>query len=178
MSSKDAPIQIRLGQVVQSYQAAVDDFDREIARLLGVNETDLRCLELLIEAEATTPGRLAARLGLSTGSVTALIDRLEGLGYLARSAHPGDRRKTLVSITPQASELTYGLIAPFLDDGRRILSRYTPEQLELVAGFLVATRENQREHVERLRRLPAVRTRRRAAATSRSAPGRSDPASD
>jgi hypothetical protein len=40
---------------VQSYQSAVDDFDRELARLMGVNETDLRCLEILLAAEELTP---------------------------------------------------------------------------------------------------------------------------
>ena len=32
------------------------------------------------------PARLAERLGISTGSVTAPIDRLERLGYVARAA--------------------------------------------------------------------------------------------
>lgn len=48
-------VESRLGAAVQSYQGAVDDFDRELARLLGVNETDLRCLEILLTVEELTP---------------------------------------------------------------------------------------------------------------------------
>lgn len=43
------------GESGQSHQSAVDDFDRELARLLGVNETDLRCLEILLDVEETAP---------------------------------------------------------------------------------------------------------------------------
>ncbi|WP_089100337.1 MarR family winged helix-turn-helix transcriptional regulator [Streptomyces hyaluromycini] len=147
-----------LGRVVQSYQAAVDDFDRELARLLGVNETDLRCLEILLDVEETTPRALSAKLGLSTGSVTAMLDRLEKLGYLTRSPHPTDRRKTVVRATPDCTERVYDLMGPFLaDTAERLLPHYTPEQLALVADYLTRSRDIQQEHTERLRQLPAAR---------------------
>lgn len=67
-----------LGTAISRYQASVDDYDREMAPPLGVNETDLRCLEILLQDdEEAPPTLLAARLGLSTGSVTVMIDRLE-----------------------------------------------------------------------------------------------------
>lgn len=47
-------VEARLGAAVQAYQSAVDDFDRELARLMGVNETDLRCLEILFAVEEIT----------------------------------------------------------------------------------------------------------------------------
>lgn len=109
-------VEARLGAAVQGYQSAVDDFDRELARLMGVNETDLRCLEILIAVEETTPRELSRQLGLTTGSVTTMLDRLEKLAYLTRAPHPSDRRKTLIRITPEASRRAYGLIASFLDD--------------------------------------------------------------
>ncbi|MGW7539969.1 MarR family winged helix-turn-helix transcriptional regulator [Streptomyces sp. NPDC054770] len=147
-----------LGRVVQSYQAAVDDFDRELARLLGVNETDLRCLEILLDVEETAPRALSTRLGLSTGSVTAMLDRLEKLGYLSRSPHPTDRRRTVVRATPDLTERAYGLMGPFLaDTAERLLPRYTPEQLALIADYLTRSRDIQQEHTERLRQLPAAR---------------------
>ncbi|WP_328933464.1 MULTISPECIES: MarR family transcriptional regulator [unclassified Streptomyces] len=149
-------VEARLGAAVQGYQSAVDDFDRELARLMGVNETDLRCLEILIAVEETTPRELSRQLGLTTGSVTTMLDRLEKLAYLTRAPHPSDRRKTLIRITPEASRRAYGLIASFLDDaGGRVRARYTPDQLELVIDYLTFTRDIQQEHVERLRRTPA-----------------------
>jgi DNA-binding MarR family transcriptional regulator len=151
--SSENPVADRLGEAVQGYQAAVDDFDREVARLLGINTTDARCLEILIqETSGVTPRELADRLGLTTGSATTMLDRLEKVGYVTRSAHPSDRRKLLVHATATARERAFELIGPLVDDGRRtLLSRYSAEQLELITEFLTRAAELQREHVARLR---------------------------
>ncbi|WP_327257076.1 MarR family winged helix-turn-helix transcriptional regulator [Streptomyces sp. NBC_01244] len=156
MSSEEEGIGARLGKAVQDYQSAVDDYDRETARLLGVNETDLRCLEILMSTEETAPSALSAQLGLTTGSVTTMLDRLEKAGYLTRSPHPTDRRRTLVRVTPEASQRSYALIAPFIEDSaRQVMERYTAEQLELVADFLTFNQGIQQQHVQRLRAMPA-----------------------
>src|SRR5215472_8164819 len=89
-------LRAQLATQAQAYQAAVDAVDAAAAARLGVNRTDLRCLEILLGQESTAPGQLAAELGLTTGSVTAMLDRLERLGYLTRTPDPGDRRKTQV----------------------------------------------------------------------------------
>lgn len=150
-------VEARLGAAVQAYQSAVDDFDRELARLMGVNETDLRCLEILFAVEEITPRELSRQLGLTTGSVTTMLDRLEKLAYLTRTPHPDDRRKTLIRVTPEAAQRAFGLIGPFLDDaGRKVFGRYTPEQLELVIDYLTFSRDVQQQHVERLRETPAT----------------------
>jgi DNA-binding MarR family transcriptional regulator len=150
-------VEARLGAAVQAYQSAVDDFDRELARLMGVNETDLRCLEILFAVEEITPRELSRQLGLTTGSVTTMLDRLEKLAYLTRTPHPDDRRKTLIRVTPEATQRAFGLIGPFLEDaGRKVFDRYTPEQLELVIDYLTFSRDIQQQHVERLRKAPAA----------------------
>ncbi|WP_328296600.1 MarR family transcriptional regulator [Streptomyces sp. NBC_00435] len=156
MSSEKEPVESRLGRAVQAYQASVDDFDRELARLMGVNETGLRCLEILLATEEVTPRELSTRLGLTTGSVTTMLDRLEKLGCVTRTPHPTDRRKTLVRITPDTAQRAYGLITPFLGEAtRQVHARYSAEQLELVADFLSVNQEIQQRHVHRLRELPA-----------------------
>jgi DNA-binding MarR family transcriptional regulator len=89
--SGSGAVEARLGAAVQAYQSAVDDFDRELARLMGVNETDLRCLEILFAVEEITPRELSRQLGLTTGSVTTMLDRLEKLAYLTRTPTTGAR---------------------------------------------------------------------------------------
>ncbi|OKI02571.1 transcriptional regulator [Streptomyces sp. CB02923] len=156
MAEKTEAIRAALGRGIQAYQGAVDDFDREMARLLGVNETDLRCLELLLPAERATPGELGSRLGLTTGSVTAMIDRLEKRGHLTRTPHPTDRRSTLVQVTPALRQQAFALMEPFLDDSAtEVYARYSDEQLALVADFLDFSRGIQERHTERLRAVAA-----------------------
>jgi DNA-binding MarR family transcriptional regulator len=155
MSSEIEQVLADLGERVQAYQSAVDDYDREVARLLGVNETDLRCLELLMGAGELSPSELGLRLGLTTGSVTAMLDRLERLGLLTRTPHPVDRRKSVVRMTQPAVERCFELIAPHIEEGAKtVRERFTAEQLRLVADFLAVTTEVQARHVERLRTQP------------------------
>lgn len=79
--------------------AAIDALDQAAADSLGVSRNDLRCLNLL-EHGPVAPSRIASALGLTSGSVTALVDRLEARGLVARARDPADRRGVLVSATP------------------------------------------------------------------------------
>jgi DNA-binding MarR family transcriptional regulator len=161
LSSELAPDELpphaaALGVATEAYQAAVNDFDRETARLLGVNETDLRCLEILIrDTTQATPRLLADRLGLTTGSVTTMLDRMEKAGYVTRSPHPDDRRKVIVRATETAIRQAWELVGPLVSEGQqRLLASYSPQELDLITGFLVRARELQQEHTGRLRQRP------------------------
>jgi DNA-binding MarR family transcriptional regulator len=155
-----ARVLAELGQVVQAYQSAVDDYDREVARLLGVNETDLRCLELLLVNGERSPRELSTQLGLTTGSVTAMLDRLEKHALLTRSPHPVDRRKTVITLTPQGIQRCYELIAPHIADSEEeVGAKYSADQLELVIDFLRTTTAVQDRHTHRLRAVPGPRRR-------------------
>lgn len=143
-----------MGFALQRYQSTVDDFDNETARILGVNRTDLRCLEILIADpdDEITPRTIADRLALTTGSVTTMLDRLEKAGYLTRTRHATDRRKVLVQATALAKERTWGMIGPMLEDAASdVISHFTVDQLDTIEQFVTRATEVQRRHVERLR---------------------------
>ena len=147
-----------LGEVTQAYQSAVDDYDREMARLLGMHETDLRCLELLLATKECSPRELSILLGLTTGSVTAVLDRLEKHELLTRTPHPVDRRKTVVKVTPEGVRRCHELLAPHLADcGEEFGARYSVDELRLVMDFLNTAAAIQNRHTRRLRALPAPR---------------------
>jgi DNA-binding MarR family transcriptional regulator len=143
-----------LGHEVQAHQAAVDAVDAAAAGYLQVNRTDLRCLEILYQGEAVLPSQLAAKLGLTTGSVTVMLDRLERLGYVTRSADPSDRRKVVVRITPKAARRATKIYGPVAQEGERdVLSRYTAAELRVLLDFHRRSRELQERHVARIRQL-------------------------
>lgn len=148
---------LRLGVAneMQRMQASVDAFDALAAAVLGVNRTDLRCLELLMHTEFATPGTLGPALGLTTGSVTAMLDRLEQLAYLSRSPDPADRRKVLVCIAASAREKIWALYAPFATEGALLLEPYAAEQLALLASFLRDSRMLYERELVRVRAMPA-----------------------
>jgi DNA-binding MarR family transcriptional regulator len=117
-------------------QNAADTMDAAIADLLGVNRTDILCLDILARLGTVTAGRLAEESHLTTGAITAVIDRLERAGYVRRLPDPSDRRRVLVETTDRFEELAehaWGPVAnAWLDAG----NRFTHEQLETIREFL------------------------------------------
>lgn len=144
-------IREQLGLEVQASQSAVDAFDETVAQYLGVNRTDLRCIEVLLLDQEMTPSQLGVALGLTTGSVTAMLDRLEKLGYLTRSPDPGDRRKVIVRPTEEAAAKSWELYGPIVEDGSSIPASYTDEQVELLLDFTRRSRELYERQIARLR---------------------------
>lgn len=85
---------------VRALYAAIERFDAATAARLGLDRTALRAVNAM-EAGPVSPTDLAAGLGLTSGSVTALIDRMDRAGHIERVASR-DRRVRLVQLTPQA----------------------------------------------------------------------------
>ncbi|MGZ9160971.1 MAG: MarR family winged helix-turn-helix transcriptional regulator, partial [Candidatus Limnocylindrales bacterium] len=67
-------------------------FGQTVAIRFGLSESDIEALEVLIDSGAATAGRLSDLMGLTTGAVTRVIDRLEQAGYVRRVPDPTDRR--------------------------------------------------------------------------------------
>lgn len=88
---------------VRALYDAFDAFDAAAAARLGLHRTDLTALTLL-EHGPRRAGDLGGALGLSSGAVTALIDRLERAGHVERKPDAADRRAVLVSLTGAARE--------------------------------------------------------------------------
>jgi DNA-binding MarR family transcriptional regulator len=155
MSSKTLDdLRKELGLEAQAHQAAVDAVDAAAAAYLQVNRTDLRCLEILTQNESVLPSQLAVQLGLTTGSVTAMLDRLERLGYVTRSADPTDRRKVVVRITPKATRRAAKIYSPIVLEGERdVLSRYSVAELHVLLDYHRRSRQLQEHHVARIRQL-------------------------
>jgi DNA-binding MarR family transcriptional regulator len=129
-------------------------FDNLAAERLGVNRTDLHCLNTIENAGGLTAGELARETGLTTGAVTGVIDRLERAGYARRVPDPEDRRRVKVEVTPKFYSRADRIWGPLAADWERSLSaRFTAEQLERVIEFLRTTNEVGRRHMERVRKL-------------------------
>ncbi|MEM8832926.1 MAG: MarR family transcriptional regulator [Pseudomonadota bacterium] len=89
-----------LVKACRALHAVVDQLDATICDKVGISRNDLRCLNLL-EHGAILPKDIAEKLDLTSGSVTALLDRLEKKGLIQRKSHPEDRRAILIEATPK-----------------------------------------------------------------------------
>ncbi len=121
---------------VRAQQIAYDRFHDAVASYLGINRTDLRCLDILDLAGRQTAGELAAAMGLSTGAVTAMLDRLEKTGYVRRLRDPADRRRVLVEPAELARDRGREVYQPFEEQTVPMFARFTDEQIAVVRDFL------------------------------------------
>jgi DNA-binding MarR family transcriptional regulator len=153
----------QLGDEVRANQRATAVVDELAGELMGVNRTDGRCLDLLEQRGQMSAGEMAGASGLTTGAITAVIDRLERLGYARRVPDPADRRRVLVEPTPKARAVSWELFGPLAETVQPLLDRYSDEQLELLIEFNRLGREVQERHAEMLR----SRLRERAAGVRR-----------
>ena len=73
-------------------------FRNALGRTLGLNITESECLSLLSIKGISTPTEIARYTGLTTGSTTTMLDRLEKSGFIQRIPNPKDRRGVLIKI--------------------------------------------------------------------------------
>ena len=106
---------VRLGDVL------VDAVNRRLG-VHGLHLATAQALSVLEGADhPLTPNQIGEHLHLTSGTVTTVIDSLEGRGLVERNPHPEDRRKVLVSIT---------------EEGRAVVDRYLPEAVAIQTAML------------------------------------------
>ena len=106
-----------------------------VARRVGVNSSDLECLDLILMSGPSTAGEIARHTGLTSGAVTGLIDRLERLGLVERTADPADRRKVLVRVREDKIGPIAQLYAPLEKAMQSLLAGYSREELKVLIDF-------------------------------------------
>jgi DNA-binding MarR family transcriptional regulator len=139
-----------IGDAVQAYQRSTDALDDVVSIRLGVNRTDLRCLDWLSDGPIPV-GKLADSIGLSSAAMTTLLDRLADKGYLRRRPDVSDRRRVLVEMTELCRRLTGRIYGPLVQTGASIFADFQPAQLKTIRLFLDKAREVTDEHRQRLR---------------------------
>jgi DNA-binding MarR family transcriptional regulator len=141
-----------LNREMQKLVAEVVLFNQAVADRLGMNATDLQCLNMLLETGPVAAGRLAQETGLTTGAVTGVIDRLERAGYAWRERDPKDKRRVIVHPLPERAR---GEIGPlYASIGRsfaEMCSRYDEGELTLILDFVMRSHPLNREETARLR---------------------------
>ena len=110
-------------------------FHQAVGQILGVNVTDMKCLDIVTLKGSASPSQLAELTGLSTGATTAMIDRLEKLKLIERRSHPTDRRRTMVALTKEAVSKLPPLFKSMANAMEGLVSSYSERELELLSDF-------------------------------------------
>lgn len=150
-NEKHAELLAAVTVAARRHYVAYTLFNQALAHRLGLHPTDLQCLGLLeLETEPLSTGEIAKLIGLTSGSATRLVDRLEKAGFIERVPDPQDRRKALVSLaTRRAAEVDAAWDVPgsaFSD----ALGDFSAEELAVIERYLRRTTEVGTEQAEKL----------------------------
>lgn len=122
--------------LLRELAASFDALNNAASPHAGLNRTDMRALDIIAMQESLTAGQLAARLKLTTGAITGVLDRLERAGRAIRSHDAEDRRRVVVQPTEGAKGEGYFVFLDLTGDLQRLLADYSEREREVIDRFL------------------------------------------
>jgi DNA-binding MarR family transcriptional regulator len=99
----------------------------------GINPIDMDCLRFLFLKGTSKPSEVSRYTGLTSGATTALLDRLEKAGFIARRPNPDDRRGTLIVPAEGAAKKVAAWFESSRNSQDELLASYSEGELELIA---------------------------------------------
>jgi DNA-binding MarR family transcriptional regulator len=147
-----AELAAAFGAAIRKTGSLMQLMSQAAADRIGINATDLNCLNILSFSGQMTAGELARATGLSTASITGVVDRLEEAGYVRRERDPRDRRRVVIRLVLEAAlRDVASVFLPMMRDWQEMAARYSDDELRLIMGFYDRMEEVLRGHLIRLR---------------------------
>ncbi|MDP9887330.1 MarR family transcriptional regulator [Pseudarthrobacter enclensis] len=130
---------------LREFRTSESAMRRRTRSSVAMGETDLLALRYLIDADAAgagiRPTELAGRLGVTSASMTSLVDRLVAGGHVTREPHPSDRRAVILRPTPGAEEEVRHNLNQMHQRMLEAAESLTPDEVQAVMNFLMRMRE-------------------------------------
>jgi len=123
-------------------------FAQIIAFKVKLTTTDMEIGDMLSWKGPLTAGEIAKFIGLTTGAVTGVIDRLENAGIVKRKNDKTDRRKVIVELVYKGAMK----IAKHFDSqgikNKNFMKKYSETELNIILEFIRKTNEITEEEIE------------------------------
>jgi DNA-binding MarR family transcriptional regulator len=108
-----------------------------IAAKIGLSASDSKTLDVLLRQGPCTAGEVARYTGLTTASVTSLIDRLEAKRLVRRVADARDRRRVIVEPIAERIARFAPLFGAIGESFENFFGQYSDDQLAIILDFMV-----------------------------------------
>ena len=113
-----------------------------VCRRYGLSHAALNALAVIEgEGQPMLTGEVAARMHITSGTVTSLLDNLERKEYVVRSSDRADRRRVLVDITAAAQQLLDEVLPAIQQVARQLVERIGPERQQALLDILAGIRQ-------------------------------------
>jgi len=130
---------------------AIDLIGQATAARLGINQSDLICLDLLVRRGPMGAGEVAAALGLTTAAISAMATRLETGGYAHREMDPHDRRRVLLHASPAGARQAFSLFDGLYRATAELHARHSERDQKKLLTMLRQYRHLITEHTAAMR---------------------------
>lgn len=107
-----------------------------LAEKLGIGTIDINAMAFVGEVDGLTPKDLGKALNITTGSVTAMVDRLESKGFMVRKPNPTDRRSVLLHLSAEGTEAMQWANDHFAAAAAALLQESSQDRIVSIAEFL------------------------------------------
>jgi len=141
-------------QLLNRRDLAAARYRAAVSRQLGLGDSEMLAVAHLAQRGQLTPGELGGLLDLSSGGISALVQRLEDAGHVIREPHPSDGRSNVISLAPGLIERAGAAFGPLVEDLDRLSCELGEQDLLLVRRFLSRVAHVSEEHAERALRHP------------------------
>ena len=141
-------------RAVRSLSEAMPQHTMAAAHHLGISGSEVRALNVVSSHRGLTAGELGAALGVTSGGITGIVDRLERVGHLRREPDQSDRRRVKVEVTEEAGQVAREMLSGLNREIRLLLQDRTPAELGLLEAFLLQLAGAIRRSARELRGAP------------------------
>jgi len=128
-----------LGRLNEASQLVVRERQTPLFARYGLQHGEFDALATLRRSgapEGLTPTALFEAAMMSSGGMTARIDRLEKAGLVERRPHPTDRRATLVRLTDKGFDLIEFIMPSHEETARDILTPLSIDEQKALNALL------------------------------------------
>jgi len=126
----------QLSDLIIEFYEKLSSWEQAVVRDSSITLPQMHTLEILGQRSPLRMKELAAKMGVTTGTLTVGVDRLEKLGLVARIPHESDRRSILVALTESGQELYREHHTHHLHLTREVQAALTPEETAQLHSIL------------------------------------------
>ena len=128
-------LEILSAQVIEFYEK-LSSWEAAVVRGSGLSLPQMHTLEILGQYPSLRMKELAAKMGVTTGTLTMTVDRLEKRGLVVRMPHETDRRSILVTLTEAGREVFAEHHALHIGLTRDLAASLSPDEADSLRALL------------------------------------------
>jgi DNA-binding MarR family transcriptional regulator len=132
--------EVAVMQGLRDWAVAFDELNRHLSSWMHLPTSDATALGQIVWAEQAgeplSPAQLSRQIGMTSGSTTVLIDRLEAAGHVTRHRDGSDRRRVTLRPTREAQAESDRFLAFAGTEIATTLQQTTSDEAQVVLRFL------------------------------------------